>query len=191
MAFTIAVNTANADYIIRLTQSDALHESVRKVFTVHNVGSHVQDAMRSYEVVTQASIDEAGAGIDVPVTGASTAVGTSGMFPKIGDQLVLGFYRTHPVDASKTLRKVFVIPAPEPATYDLTTLKPILSRGVDFATALGGADRTEVLGALVDWLETALVYDHDGTRYNGGWTYSEAMSGLISTAREYDGNPLT
>lgn len=190
MAFTVGTNTTGADYIVRLTLSDFIDESVRKVFTVRNVGGNIQNAMRVVEAATQSAFEKAGASIAVGVTGASTTTTSLGAFPKIGDQLVLGFDRPHPLDASRLATAVFVIPAPHPDVYDLATLKPDMIRGEDFATALA-ADRPTALGALVDWLEDALVMEVFGTVYAGGWTYREARSALISTPREYDRSDLT
>lgn len=190
MAFTIETNTAGADYNIRLTQGDALAESIRKVFTVRNVGSNVQNAMRAYEGISQAGIEDAGASIEVIVSGASTTVGTAGLFPKVGDQLVLGFDRPHPITPAKLVTKAFVIVAPHPDIYDLGTKKPVMIRGEVFADALA-ADRATALGALVDWLEDALLYEHDEVVYAGGWTYRESRSGLVGQSREYDGDDLS
>lgn len=193
MAFTIGADmddTAGLDFDIRLEQSDALAETIRKIFSVRNVGGDVQNAMRAYEGATQASIDSAGVAIQAVVTGASTTIGTAGLFPKIGDQLVLGFSRPHPVVAGKLVKKAFVIPAPHPDVYDTTTKKPVMIRGEAFVDALA-ADRPTALGSLVDWLEDALLYEHDGTVYAGSFTYSDALSGLIGQSREYDGDDLT
>jgi hypothetical protein len=190
MPFTIAVDEVGADYIIRLTQSDALAESVRKVFELRNLAAgNVQAVMRAYEGLTQAALEDAGASIDVAVTGASLTVGTAGMFPKIGDQMILGFDRPHPIVTNTTLVvRNFIIPAPHPDTYLLTTLKPDPVRGINFAAA---ASRKEALGALIDYLEDALIYEHDGIKYAGGFTYREARSGLISTTRQYDADDRT
>lgn len=190
MAFTLATNTTGADYDIRVTNTDALAESIRKVFSVRNVGGGLQNAMRVYETATQASFEAAAAAIAVAVSGASTSTGTAGMFPKIGDQLIIGFVRPHPVVAGKLVTRPFVIPAPHPDIYSTVTLKPVMIRGETLADGLA-ADRPTALGSLVDWLETALLYEHDGTIYAGSWTYSEGRSGLVSVPREYDGNDLT
>lgn len=189
MAFTISGNVLNGLYEIRILQTDILSESIRKSFEISNITTgSVQNAMQAYEGISQAKIDSAAVSIGTTVTGASSSVTALGLFPKIGDQMVLGFDRPHPITTNRTLvTRSFVVLAPHPDVIDLTTLKPNMVRGTGFP----GANRAEALGSLVDFLEDALTYEHDGVVYVGGFTYREARSGLIGAGRQYDADSTT
>jgi len=189
MAFTISGDVLNGLYEIRILQTDVLAESIRKSFEIANIAAgSVQNAMRAYEGISQASIDTANVSIGTTVTGASATVTSLGLFPKIGDQMVLGFDRPHPIVTNRSLvTRSFVVLTPHPDVINLTTLKPEMVRGELFP----GATRTEALGSLVDFLEDALTYVHDGVTYVGGFTYREARSGLIGAGRQYDADSLT
>jgi len=190
MPSTIGVATLNATYKVRLRQRDVLEEELNKHFTVSNTGAsgNLQAALRAYESLSQAGIVKSSAAIDANYSGASTTIASAGLFPKVGDLLILAFSRTHPVDASRIHTQEFAILAPVPAIYDTATKKPIMVRGVTFALAAGA---TEALGALVDWLEDSLVLEVYGTEYVGSYTYDEPNTRLISIPKTYDGNPIS
>lgn len=190
MPATIATNVLDADYTVRLVQGDVMQESTRKTFKVRNINSDIQNALRAYEGISQAAIEDGSANISTDITGANTVATGLGLFGKIGDFLALTFVRAHPIVAGRTVERTFVILAPHPDIYDTGTKKPVMVRGETFATALAGT-RPMALGSLVDWLEDALIYEHDEVPYVGGFTYSEARSGLGGFLREYDGSDLT
>jgi hypothetical protein len=190
MPSTIGLATLNAVYKVRLRQRDALAEELNKHFQVANTGAagNLQAALRAYESISQGGIVNASASIDAAYTDPSVTIGTAGMFPKIGDLMVLVFTRAHPDVPSRIVTREFAVLAPHPDTYDTATKKPVMVRGVTFADAAG---RTEALGALVDWLEDSLITEVGDEITVGGFTYNETESRLISIPKTYDGNPVS
>lgn len=114
----------------------------------------------------------------------------SGLYTLNNLRLVLGFEKVHPLNPSKIVTTTFSIPAPVNAIVSSTNpKKPLMTRGGLLAAAT--TDLTK-LGALVDYLEDALVYKAaDGADYAGGWTYVEARSGLATVAGVIDGDART
>lgn len=114
----------------------------------------------------------------------------SGLYTLVNLRLILGFEREHPLNPAKTITAGYAIPAPVNAIVSATNPKrPLMTRGTALSAA--ATDLTK-LGAIVDYLETALVYTAaDGVDYVGGWTYVEARSGLATVAGVIDGDIRT
>lgn len=114
----------------------------------------------------------------------------SGLYTLVNLRLVLGFEREHPLNPAKTITAGFSIPAPVNTIVSATNPKrPLAVRGVTFAAAATDPER---LGAIIDYLETALVYKAaDDVDYIGGWTYVESRSGLAAVSGVIDGDIRT
>lgn len=197
MAFTLDTNTINKHYQVYLTQRDFNLEKGRKATKLYNAGnaSNVQSLYAGYEGLSQAGIIRASANISVDVSGFNTEVDvTLGLNAKISDVLILGFRRVHPLSTTgRIIKAYFGIIAPHnDVVSDGSVIpigKPVMVRGVAFAEPPAG--RTEMLGAMVDFLEDALTFTAvDDTTYNGGWTYDPALSGLISKPRIVGGSEV-
>lgn len=189
MPFTMTpAGVLNQIYTTRVLLTDWLNESVKKISRLGNPGSagNQQALWRAFEGATNAALEKATQTATVIISDQSNAATSSGQhWAGVEHVLVLGFTRVHPLNATKTLEASFGIPAPVDAIIDTSNgQKPLIVRGVDFASAAG---ITESVGAMVDFLEDALVYtDIEDTVHVGGWTYSEAKSGLLSNPRLID-----
>lgn len=189
MAVTLVNNLADGLYKVRINHRDSLKEEVAKNFRVSNVDAQLNLALTYYDDISQAGIIDLGVTLDAEPAGASTASTQLGQFSKVGDMLVLAFYRNHPLDATKLVTNEFVIIAPVTAIYSEVTYKPVADLEADMTTATPTA--IQKMGALINWLQDSLVMESFGTVYVGGWTYDETNSRLIGIPKTYDGNPRT
>jgi hypothetical protein len=190
MAYTVGTVVTDGIYRLNTTLRDQIDEEIRKVSRLHNpgTGDNVEDAMQAFEALTDAALVGTSASITVPITGASTTIGTSGDFSYVKEVIVLTFTRAHPLNAAKVVKQTWAIPAPVQAIYTGVTINIGTDPG-DFASA-GGV--TETLARLIGWLEDHLIYeDITGAITVGGWTYQPGMSGIISQPRILDGVPNT
>lgn len=114
----------------------------------------------------------------------------SGLYTLVNLRLILGFERVHPLNPSKIITAGYAIPAPVNDIVSATNPKrPLMTRGTALDAA---ATPLTQLGAIVDYLEDALVYTAaDGVDYVGGWTYVDSRSGLATIAGVIDGDIRT
>lgn len=198
MPITFTPTVINQYYKVRLTQRDFFKERAKKVSFLYNAGNagNLQSAFRVYEAASEAGITIATASQELLVSDWSTTTTSAGQNAKINDVLVLGFYKSHPLNDGLQVEAYFGIRSPVNAIIDLTGStvgvgKPIMERGIDFATA---ASVVEGLGALVDWLENALVFKSQEPAgenlYAGGWTFDMGLSGMVSNPRNIGGLDL-
>lgn len=194
MAFTMTpAGVLNALYTTRIRLRDFMDEDAQKVTKLANVGSsgNMQAFWRAFESVTNAGLIKANQQQDIVISAQSTTI-AEGNHSKITDAMLLGFSRAHPDYPSKLVVASFVIPAPVDGIVNETTGSkglPIYERGIDFATAAGV---TEALGAMIDFLEDALVFTNpEGEVTVGGWTYSDSRSRLFTKSRIIDGIATT
>lgn len=191
MAFTMTpAGVLDQIYTTRITLEDFMAEKVKKVSRLSNEGvaGNMQSFWQAFEATTNAGLMLATQSAEVIITGQSTTITSTGQnWAGVEHVLLLGFTRVHPLNPAKMLTASFGIPAPVNAIVDTSEGrqgKPFMVRGEVFP----GADVTEALGAMVDFLEDAIVYtDVAGTVHVGGWSYSEAASGLYSNPRIIDG----
>jgi len=192
MAYTVTPTpTLNAYVQTNLRQVDFTGEPIVKNFLLYNANNaaRYQEAMQAYESISQPGIASASVSQKLIVSSQNTTAGSGGAFPKSGDVLILAFTREHPVSsmAGTILTAEFAIIGPHDdivgTPVEGEPLAPVMVRGVAFSAA---ADRTEELGALVDWLEDALVVTILKTRYPGDWTYSAAKTRFASLIKQYD-----
>lgn len=188
----ILTPVANGIYNVNITFRDHAEEEARKVTRLANVGGLINAALAATADVTHAGIVRMSASsratIDMGV--AEPNITMNGLYTLVNQRLILGFQRAHPLNTSKIIIASYGIPAPQNAVVTATNpKKPLMTRGITYANA-GGLD--EILGSLVDYLETALTYeDITGQVTVGGWTYSEARSGLVTTNGIIDGDIRT
>lgn len=190
MAFTMTpAGVLNQIYTTRLSLEDFMTERVKKISRLANIGAtgNMQAFWRAFESQTNAGLILANQSAEVVISAQSLTI-ADGNHSKVTDLMVLGFTRAHPEYPSVVLKATFVIPAPIDAIVNDTPGSiglPIYTRGIDFATA---ADPNEALGAMIDFLEDAIVYkDQGGTFHVGGWTYSDSRSRLMTASRIIDG----
>lgn len=189
MAITLGWDLEDGIYNVRILHRDGLNEEVKKSFRINNGDQNLSDALEYYDAISQAGIVDLGASLDAEPAGASATSTSLGQFSKVGDMLVLAFYRGHPLDATKIITNEFVIVAPDPDIYSSVSKKPTPDLVATFATAT--PTDVQKLGALINWLEDNLITENFGTITVGGWTYDPEASRLIGTPRVYDGNPRT
>jgi hypothetical protein len=193
MPITIADAVEDAVYNTSITFRDHADEQGRKVSRLANVGDagNLAAAMNVVAAVSHAGIVKATASQLVVVDlDAEPNITLSGLYTLTKQRLILGFQRAHPLNAAKIVTAGFGIPAPINTIVSSTNPKrPLYTRGTAFASA-----STDILklGALIDWLETALTYEAvDGIVYVGGWTFVDSRSGLASVAGVIDGDIRT
>lgn len=172
--------------------TDHAAESKRKVTRLANAGNvaNIENQASALESLSLASVDRYSLSQILDTDVDPSPASTSGLYSLVNLRLVLGFERAHPLNASKLITAGYAIPAPVNGIVSATNPKrPVAVRGVAFADAAGV---TELLGALIDFLEDALTYEAvDGVIYVGGWTYNESRSGLATVAGVIDGDIRT
>lgn len=171
---------------------DHAGESKRKVVRLANAGNiaNLNNQYSALESLSLASLYKASVSQQLEVDVDASPASTGGIYSLSNIRLVLGFERGHPLNPSKIVTAGYSIPAPVNAIVSTSNPKrPVAVRGVAFADA-GGA--TELLGALIDYLEDALTFeDVTGDITVGGWTYVESRSGLGTVAGVIDADLRT
>lgn len=190
MAYTMTPEgVLNQIYQTRLTLRDYMDEEVQKVSRLANVGDagNIELFWQQFEAMTNAGLMKGSMQSIVALSGLSTTI-ANGNHSKVTDNMLLGFTRTHPDYSNVLLTASFVIPAPVNAIVNETTGSkglPIYERGIAFDEVAG---IPQGLGAMIDFLEDALVYQDQGKEFHvGGWTFAEDRSRLFTKSRIIDG----
>lgn len=173
---------------------DQANERARKVTRLASLGSaenigHVVNHLNDLSHAGYTSL-KISSTVAAALESGDETVTLSGLYTLVNLRLILGFERVHPLNPSKTLTAGYAIPAPVNTIVSATNPKrPLMTRGTALSAA--ATDLTK-LGAIVDYLETALVYTAaDGVDYVGEWTYVDARSGLATVAGVIDGDIRT
>lgn len=190
VAFTPAA-VDEALYNVSLQLKDTVNETIQKVTKLFNAGNSIVQALQYYDDLTGPAVSKASISASHVVAGWKASATGTGQFPKVGDVMILVFSRTHPTDATRTIFNEFLLAGPIPATYEISAAgaRPIPDQEADFSTATPTA--VQKLGALVNWLETALTVKVGQTTYAGDWEYVPTRSVCGSLPKRYDGIPLT
>lgn len=167
---------------VRVKMTDIFDEVVTKIFTLSGAttDAELKEILDDLESTTNATMEVSISSTRVPTGLRATPLDQ--LERKVGDLLVLGFEKPHPLNALKEVNRSFSIPAPLDAVFD--------DQGVPTATEPPGAPATPVesLGRLIANLEVLLTYQAvNGTWYPGSWVYDVSESGLAGTPRIYDG----
>ena len=149
-------------------------------YVIQTLATLSHAGMNSLAVSVQAAVD-----LD-----SEPIVSVSGLYTLANIRLVLGFERVHPLNEAKIITAGYAIPAPVNDIVSSSNPKrPVMVREVTFAAAATDEER---LGALVDYLCDALIYeDATGAITVGGWTYVESRSGLATVGGVIDGDIRT
>jgi hypothetical protein len=190
MAYTVTPTPPINSYIkTNLVQVDYTNEPIKKGFLLYNAlnANNYQLAMRAYEGISQPGIKSGSIAQQHVLSAQNTTATNDGGWYKAADVMILVFTREHPVAsmAGTFIDNEFAIVGPHGDIVDESGAfpVPIMTRGIDFATA---ANRPESLGALVDWLEDALVVEVLKVRYPGEWTYNAAKTRFANLPKQYD-----
>lgn len=169
----IAIGSAPDEVSLRIQFKDVDGEEVIKVVSLDGAmtDADIVVLMTSLDALTNAGVLKASVVTSRPITGFSAA--SSAAQNTIGYIMALTFEKANPLNANKTVRKSFIVPAPPDALKD-TDKKP-----VEGNTALD-----DIISGLEDWLNYLGV---DGTYYPGGWTYNRSASGFGTVNNEIDG----
>lgn len=171
MAITIPI--AADQQVIRLLYRDVIGEEVVKVFGVDGgaLTADIESALAALDALTNAGVVKASISTASVPTGWEAAA--NALQNTVGVIMVLTFTQADPVNATQTITKSFVIPAPVDALRDVDQ-KPVTNNAS--------------LNALINFLITNLSFTgSDGVIRAGGWTYQRTMSGFGSVNRELDG----
>lgn len=173
---------------------DQANERARKITRMASVGAgeNIGLVVNHLNAISHAGINSVSVTQSVAATleAGDSDVTLSGLYTLVNLRLILGFEREHPLNPAKTLTAGYSIPAPVNEIVSATNPKrPLMTRGTALNAAATFLTR---LGAIVDYLETAIVYTAaDGVDYVGGWTYVESRSGLATIAGVIDGDIRT
>lgn len=191
MPFTLTQDIANQDYTVRMTHRDFMGEETRKVSKIRNVGSELEAFLNAYLLVSDAGMNasDVSATLDASLALAPDSNPVQSQWSAVYHYVVLTFRRVDPVNASKNIKKEFVLISPVETAIDAPTGALQITQGVAFGAAANTAER---IGAMVDFLENSLVFtDGAGATQAGGFTFDPLSSGLISVPRVLEGNPRT
>jgi len=169
----VTIPAAADQRTVRLLYRDVIGEEVLKVFGVDGATTDedLASALDAIDVVTNAGVVKASISSAAVPTGFAAA--TNALQNTVAIIMVLTFTQADPVDATQTITKSFVIPAPVDTLRD-TDQKPVTT--------------STSLNALINFLIDNLTFvGADGVIRAGGWTYNRSMSGFGSVNRELDG----
>ena len=182
----------NGIYNTTIRFFDHAGEQATKITRLGNAGDadNLDDALAIVGLLTHAGVSSMSVKQDLETDVSNVSVSQTGLYTLAKLRLVLGFQRVHPLNPGKILTAGYSIPAPINEIVTATNPKrPLMTRGTTLAAAATPATR---LGALVDWLETALTYeDVSNVIHVGGWTYVDSRSGLATVAGVIDGDIRT
>lgn len=193
MPITLAGAVLNGLYSTNLLFVDQASEKARKISRLYNAGNagNMAAALNVLAAVSHAGISSASVkqALEVDLD-AEPNITLSGLYTLVNIRLILGFERVHPLNPGKMITAGYAIPAPVNTIVTATNPKrPLYVRGVSFGAAATDPER---LGALIDWLETALTYEAaNGQIYSGGWTFVDSRSGLGTVTGVIDGDIRT
>lgn len=168
---------------IRMNIRDHFGEDANKIFMVD--GALTDDALEALldgiEATTNVAFDKVSVSSSRLATGLR-ATPINQLFNLAATFLVLTFERVNPVNAAKTLRKSFILPAPKSLVVSSDGSPNV---GVVNATPTTAND---YLANLIDQLEDSLAFEgSDGSIYAGGWTYVPSRSSLATGSAVIDG----
>jgi hypothetical protein len=159
--------------VVRLLYRDVIGEEVTKVFGLDGgaLDADIGTLLTNLDLLTNAGVVKSSISTQVVPTGYAAA--TNALQNTVGIIMALTFTQADPVDATQTITKSFIVPAPVDTLRD-TDQKPVTG--------------DTALNALIAYLEDNLAFTgNDGVIRAGGWTYQRAMSGFGSVNRELDG----
>jgi hypothetical protein len=172
----VGIGASPDEVVIRIEFLDVNGERLVKTFPLDGAETDANAIaiMDAIDGLSNALITKASILSGRPFTGLKSAA-VDAVERKVSDIMALTFTKTDPVNASKTVKRGFIIPAYLGALID-----------TDYHPVSTNSD----LNALVVRLAADLNYlGNDGTFYPGSWTYQNGFSGFGSTTREIDGLP--
>lgn len=170
----VSLAAGTSERVVRLLYRDVIGEEVTKVFPVDGavVDADLATALTNLDNLTNAGVVKSSVSSQIVPTGWQGAA--NALQNTVGIIMVLTFQQADPVDATQTITKSFIVPAPLDGLRDTTDQKPVA----------GNTD----LNALIAFLEANLSFTGaDGVVRAGGWTYNRTASGFGSVNRELDG----
>lgn len=187
---TLATSVEDAVYRLTMPLLDFQNEKIRKQFRVANVDDMLQTALRHFDNLTQAKADDPTASIDAGLTGFKTTAGSGTVESRIANFITLTFSKAHPLNANKTVYAYFTILAPATAIVNETTKALIIDTEtgeIGTTTTTAATNLPEQLGALVNWLEDALIYTAvNDTDYVGGWDFQPTLTTIGTLPKVVD-----
>lgn len=169
--------------VLRMTHLDVAGERVTKTVILDGATADADIAtfLDSYAVLTNAAFESVKLTSEKVVTGLPTTP-SNVLERNVSNQAALGFKKASPLDATAQVSRSFIIPAYISTIQDLADDSFI----VDLTPT--GTTTPEQLGRVINFLIANLAYKAaDGTYYNGGWTWSETMSGFATVPNVIDG----
>lgn len=169
----VTIPAAADQRVVRLLYEDVIGEQVVKTFGVDGATADVdlQSALDALDALTNAGVVKASISTAAVPTGFAAA--TNALQNTVGIIMALTFTQADPVNATQTITKSFIVPAPVDALRDVDQ-KPVTNNAS--------------LNALINFLVGNLAFTgSDGVIRAGGWTYQRTMSGFGSVNRELDG----
>lgn len=167
---------------VRIKMTDVFDEVVNKQFTLagDTDDTVLKEILDDMEATCNGTMEVSISSTRVPTGLRATPL--DALERKVGDLLVLGFEKAHPLNALKEVNRSFSIPTPKDGVVDVNgNPDPVEPAGAP-------ANIRENLGRLIANLETQLTYlAIDGDWYPGGFTYDPSESGLAGVPRIYDG----
>lgn len=179
----IAIGATPTFLAVRASMLDSMGEDANKIFTIGGTvtDEELVDFLGWFETLTNGAFGKVTVSSSRVVTGMRPTP-VSQLYNLLANFMVLTFSQAHPLNATKTIRKSFVIPA--------IRALAVAAGGVPDVGSVNATPTLlpDYLANVIDFLEDNLVYeDIAGDVTIGGWTFQPSMSSLATASSVIDG----